>query len=113
MDNMEKLTFSSPFCLLGPLGPQNAGLRQKYTVKYKEQMTPPQQFQKQRVLQFKNRSGCRKFQDQRRYEFLSQTVEEAKKIYGSKTGLPSVALTKDGGRNRTRIYDLHDVNVAL
>ena len=28
-------------------------------------------------------------------------------------GLPSVALAKDGGRNRTRICDLHDVNVAL
>ena len=25
-------------------------------------------------------------------------------------GLPSAALTKDGGCNRTRIYDLHDVN---
>ena len=28
-------------------------------------------------------------------------------------GLPSVALAKDGGRSRTRIYDLYDVNVAL
>ena len=35
-------------------------------VKYKEQMKHPMQFQKQRVLQFKNLSGCRNFQDQRR-----------------------------------------------
>ena len=61
MDNMDKLTFSSPFCLLCPLGPKDASLRQKYAVKYKEQMKHPLQFQKQRVLQFKNLSGCRKF----------------------------------------------------
>ena len=76
MDNMDNLTFSSPFCLLCPLGPQNAGLRQKYAVKYKEQM-PPLQFQKQRVLQFKNLSGCRKFQARNQYEFLSQADDEA------------------------------------
>ena len=108
----------------------------------------------------KNRYSCRKFQAQKRYEFLSQTVEEAKyrcktlsvasverlsqfaaaqpsaakamegilrtlrctplyfcrqkkSTHGNPCGLPSVALAKDGGRNRTRIYDLHDVNVAL
>ena len=112
MDNMEKLTFSSPFCLLGPLGPQNAGLRQKYAVKYKEQMKYPLRFQKQRVLQFKNLSGCRKFQDQRRYEFLSQTVEEAKKIYGSKTGLPSADLTKDGGGRTNLTYDISTLTMT-
>ena len=36
-----------------------------------------------------------------------------KKSTNGKTGLPSVALAKDGGRSRTRIYDLHDVNVTL
>ena len=40
MDNMDKLTFSSPFCLLCPLGPKDASLRQKYAVKYKKQMPP-------------------------------------------------------------------------
>ena len=38
---------------------------------------------------------------------------QKKSTHGIPDGLPSVALAKDGGRNRTRIYDLHDVNVAL
>ena len=38
---------------------------------------------------------------------------QKKSTDGNPCGLPSVALAKDGGRNRTRIYDLHDVNVAL
>ena len=38
---------------------------------------------------------------------------KAKKSTKGKSGLPSVALAKDGGRSRTRIYDLYDVNVAL
>ena len=38
---------------------------------------------------------------------------QKKSTYGIPDGLPSVALAKDGGRSRTRIYDLHDVNVAL
>ena len=54
MDSMDKLTFSSPFCPLGPLGPQNAGLRQKYAVKYKEQMKHPQQFQNREYFNLKN-----------------------------------------------------------
>ena len=53
MDNMDKLTFSSPFCLLCPPGPQNAGLRQKYAVKYKEQMKHPQQFQNREYFNLK------------------------------------------------------------
>ena len=53
MDSMDKLTFSSPFCPLGPLGPQNAGLRQKCVVKYKEQMKHPQQFQNRAYFNLK------------------------------------------------------------
>ena len=40
-------------------------------------------------------------------------INAKKSTAGNPFGLPSVALAKDGGRNRTRIYDLHDVNVAL
>ena len=69
MDNMDKLTFSSPLC---PLSPQNAGLRQKCAVK----KTPPA-VSKQSVLQFENLSGCRNFQARNQYEFLSQTDDEA------------------------------------
>ena len=141
MDHMDKLTFSSPFCLLCPLGPKDASLRQKYAVKYKEQM-PPLQFQKQRVLQFKNLSGCRKFQAQRRYEFLSQNVEEAifcrlpsvakamegilrplrctplifaskkKSTDGIPDGLPSVALAKDGGGRTNLTYDISTLTMV-
>ena len=40
-------------------------------------------------------------------------LAQKKSTHGIPDGLPSVALAKDGGRSRTRIYDLHDVNVAL
>ena len=53
MDNMDNLTFSSPFCLLCPPGPQNAGLRQKYAVKYKEQLPPPSSFQNREYFNLK------------------------------------------------------------
>ena len=49
----------------------------------------------------------------RTLRFTPLIFASKKKSTDSKTGLPSVALAKDGGRSRTRIYDLYDVNVAL
>ena len=53
MDSRDNLAFLSPFCLLCPLGPQNAGLRQKYAVKYKEQMKHSRQFQNREYFNLK------------------------------------------------------------
>ena len=96
MDNMDTLIFLSPFCPLGPLGPQNAGLRQKYAVKYKEQM-PPCSFKNREYFNLKICQAAGIFKIKEDKSFCHKPSKRLKKSTDSKIGLPSAALTKDGG----------------
>ena len=87
------LIFSSPFC---PLGPQNAGLRQKYAVKYKEQM-PPCSFKNREYFNLKICQAAGIFKIKEDKSFCHKPSKRLKKSTDSKIGLPSAALTKDGG----------------